>query len=377
MDGGTLTELREEGRQAGIPAPIAMLAELTHRCPLSCPYCSNPVELARKEAELTTGEWARVFREAAELGVLQLHVSGGEPASRRDLVELVAAARDAGLYTNLITSGIGLTERRLRDLDAAGLDHVQLSLQGTDAEMADRIGGYAGGYKRKMQVAEWIKAIGFPLTLNAVLHRQNLHQLPRAIEMALEMGARRIEVAVVQFHGWAMLNRDALMPTKDQAVEARRLVNEARARLKGRLVLDYVSADYHSDYPKKCMGGWGSTGINVAPDGEVLPCHAAATIPHLRFDNVRDRPLSEIWYRGEAFNAYRGDDWMQEPCRSCERKTVDFGGCRCQAMALAGDPAATDPVCIRSPLHGALQARANAFAGNDAAPMIHRGQPGS
>ncbi|MCB1313918.1 MAG: radical SAM protein, partial [Sedimentitalea sp.] len=220
MDGGTLTELREEGRQAGIPAPIAMLAELTHRCPLSCPYCSNPVELARKEAELTTGEWARVFREAAELGVLQLHVSGGEPASRRDLVELVAAARDAGLYTNLITSGIGLTERRLRDLDAAGLDHVQLSLQGTDAEMADRIGGYAGGYKRKMQVAEWIKAIGFPLTLNAVLHRQNLHQLPRAIEMALEMGARRIEVAVVQFHGWAMLNRDALMPTKDQAVEA-------------------------------------------------------------------------------------------------------------------------------------------------------------
>lgn len=376
MDGGgALAELRKKGKEAGIPAPIAMLAELTHRCPLSCPYCSNPLELARMDTELSTEDWARVFREAADLGVLQLHISGGEPASRRDLVDLVIAAREAGLYTNLITSGIGLTERRMHELDKAGLDHIQLSLQGMDADIADRIGGYKGGFKRKMQVAEWIKDIGFPLTLNAVLHRQNLHQLPRAIEMALEMGARRIEVAVVQFHGWALQNRGALMPTREQATEASRLVAEARIKHKGRLVLDYVPADYHSDYPKRCMGGWGTTGLNIAPDGEVLPCHAAKTIKHLKFENVRDKPLSEIWYRGSSFNEYRGDDWMQEPCRSCDRKKMDFGGCRCQAMALAGDPAATDPVCIKSPVHKEMQARANAFASNDKAELIHRSQP--
>ncbi len=342
--------------------PYAMLAELTHRCPLSCPYCSNPLELARKEAELPTETWVDVFAQAADLGVLQLHLSGGEPASRRDLVELVAAARASGLYTNLITSGIGLSERRLGELDEAGLDHVQLSLQGTDAAMADRIGGYRGGFDRKMQVAEWIGKIGFPLTLNAVLHRQNMHQLPGAIDMALKMGARRIEVAIVQFHGWAMQNRDALMPTAEQAQEAQQIVKDARTRLKGQLVIDFVPADYHSDFPKRCMGGWGRMGLNVAPDGVVLPCHAAQTITGLRFDNVRDTPLGDIWYKGDAFNAYRGDDWMQEPCRSCDMKTQDFGGCRCQAMALAGDPAATDPVCIKSPHHAKLQERAAEFA---------------
>jgi PqqA peptide cyclase len=344
--------------------PIAMLAELTHRCPLSCPYCSNPLELARAETELGTEDWVRVFREAADLGVLQLHLSGGEPASRRDLTELVRAARAAGLYTNLITSGIGLSEARLRELDAAGLDHIQLSLQGTDAEMADAIGGYKGGFMRKMQVAEWIKAIGFPLTLNTVL-----------LEMAEGMGARRIEIATVQFHGWALKNRHALMPTRDQAEEATRIVAEARARLKGRLVVDYVPADYHSDYPKRCMGGWGTTGLNIAPDGTVLPCHAAQTIPHLIFENVRDKPLAEIWYGSDAFNAYRGTDWMPEPCNSCDRREADFGGCRCQAMALAGDAGATDPVCVKSPLHAALQARAGAYsAGPDT--LTYRSAPG-
>ena len=375
MDGSEVRDWRAEGKANGIPAPIAMLAELTHRCPLSCPYCSNPVELAQKSLELDTSDWVRVFQQAAELGVLQLHLSGGEPAARRDLVDLVKAARDAGLYTNLITSGIGLTERRLQELDAAGLDHIQLSLQGTDANMADRIGGYKGGFQRKMQVAEWIKDIGFPLTLNAVVHRQNLHQLPRAIEMALEMNARRIEVAIVQFHGWAMSNRDALMPTKEQAQEASRVVAEARDRLKGQLVLDYVPADYHADYPKRCMGGWGTTGLNVAPDGEVLPCHAAQTIKSLKFDNVRTKSLSEIWYRGSAFNAYRGDDWMQEPCRSCDRKKLDFGGCRCQAMALAGDPNATDPVCIKSPFHAELQIRTALFSHDKTAELTFRQQP--
>ncbi|MEP1768846.1 MAG: pyrroloquinoline quinone biosynthesis protein PqqE [Sulfitobacter sp.] len=358
-----------------IPAPIAMLAELTYRCPLSCPYCSNPVEMAKKESELDTDVWLDVFAQAAKMGVLQLHLSGGEPASRRDLVALVAGARKAGLYTNLITSAIGLTQRRLAELDAAGLDHVQLSLQGTDAEMADRIGGYKGGFKRKMQAAEWIVEAGFPLTLNAVVHRQNLHQLPEAIEMAVAMKARRMEVAIVQFHGWAMLNRDAMMPTRAQAEEASRIVAEARARLKGTMVIDYVPADYHSDYPKRCMGGWGTTGLNITPDGLVLPCHAAQTIPSLRFDNVRDKPLADIWYQGAAFNAYRGEDWMQEPCRSCYRRKLDFGGCRCQAMAIAGDAAATDPVCVKSPVHEKMVALADAFSKDETAALVYRKSP--
>lgn len=359
------------------PPPIAMLAELTHRCPLSCPYCSNPVEMATKDQELDTDTWARVFREAAALGVLQLHLSGGEPASRPDLVELTGAARAAGLYTNLITSGIGLTQKRLAALDDAGLDHVQLSLQGTNPELADEIGGYNGGFKRKLQVAEWIKDIGFPLTLNAVLHRRNLHQLPRALEMAQEMGARRIEVATVQFHGWALKNRDALMPTREQAATATQIVTEARKDLKGRLVIDYVPADYHDDYPKRCMGGWGTSGLNIAPDGQVLPCHAAQSIPHLTFDRVQERPLADIWYDGAAFNAYRGTDWMADPCKSCDRRTIDFGGCRCQAMAIVGDASATDPVCIKSPHHAALQVQADAHAAQGGAAMVYRSAPGA
>lgn len=358
-----------------VPPPIAMLAELTHRCPLSCPYCSNPVEMARKDSELDTVTWTRVFEEAAALGVLQLHLSGGEPASRRDLVALVGAARAAGLYTNLITSAIGLTERRLHELDDAGLDHIQLSLQGTDPEMADEVGGYRGGFKRKMQAVEWIKQIGLPLTLNFVLHRRNAHQLPRALELALEMGARRIEVATVQFHGWALKNRDALMPTREQAREVTRQVLEARKTHKGVLVIDYVPADYHDDYPKRCMGGWGSSGLNVAPDGQVLPCHAAQTIPHLTFERVQDKPLADIWYHSTAFNAYRGTDWMAEPCQSCERKTIDFGGCRCQAMAIIGDAGATDPVCTRSPHHKNLQAQANRHAAKVDAPYVYRTGP--
>lgn len=332
--------------------------------------------MARQNTELDTETWTRVFQEAADLGVLQLHLSGGEPASRRDLVPLVAAAREAGLYTNLITSGIGLTERRLAELDEAGLDHIQLSLQGTTPEMADEVGGYKGGYARKMQVAGWIADIGFPLTLNAVLHRRNLHQLPRALEMAQEMGARRIEVATVQFHGWALKNRDALMPTREQAQDATAIVQEAREALKGILVIDYVPADYHDDYPKRCMGGWGTTGLNVAPDGQVLPCHAAQSIPHLTFENVKDLALDRIWYESAAFNAYRGTEWMAEPCRSCERKTVDFGGCRCQAMAIVGDASATDPVCIKSPHHGALQVQADAHAARTDAPLVYRLSPG-
>lgn len=352
--------------------PMALLAELTHRCPLACPYCSNPLDLTQRDAELSTREWAAVFEQAAALGVLQVHLSGGEPCARRDLEDLLAAAHQAGLYTNLITSGVGLTQARLQALDEAGLDHVQLSLQGADAATADRIGGYRGGFARKMQVAEWVRERGLPLTLNAVVHKQNLDQLPEAIELAVTLGARRMEVATVQFHGWAAVNRAALMPTRAQAARARELVIAARQRLKGVLVIDYVPADHHAQYPKACMGGWGSTGLNVAPDGTVLPCHAAQTIPGLVFDNVRERALADIWHDGAAFNAFRGTDWMQEPCRSCERRQIDFGGCRCQALALAGDAAATDPVCRKSPHHAALLAATEADAAATDAPLTYR-----
>ncbi|MGF1501549.1 MAG: pyrroloquinoline quinone biosynthesis protein PqqE [Paracoccaceae bacterium] len=354
--------------------PMAMLAELTYRCPLACPYCSNPIEMAGRDRELDTATWAHVFAEAAELGVLHVHLSGGEPAARRDLDALARAAQAAGLYTNLITSGIGLTEARLDALAEAGLDHVQLSLQGVDAEMADRIGGYAGGFTRKMQVAGWVRARGLPLTLNAVMHRQNLDRLEDTIALAVEMGARRIEVATVQFHGWAERNRRALMPTKDQARAAARIVSEARQRLRGVLAIDYVPADHHADYPKPCMGGWGSTGLNITPDGRAMPCHAAHTIPGLAFPRVGETPLAEIWADSPAFNAFRGTDWMQEPCRSCERRTIDFGGCRCQAMALTGDPRATDPVCVKSPGNAALRAAAEADAAGDA-PLVYRVGP--
>lgn len=345
--------------------PIAMLAEVTHRCPLSCPYCSNPLELTKRDGELPTEIWVDVFRQAAELGVLQMHLSGGEPASRRDLEELISACREYDLYSNLITSGIGLTEKRLAALKERGLDHVQLSLQGVDAEMADLIGGYKGGYSRKMDVAGWTTALDLPLTLNAVVHEKNIDRLPDMIDLAVTMGARRLEVATVQFHGWADRNRAALMPTREQAKLCGQRVAEARERLKGALVIDYVPADHHADYPKPCMGGWGSTGLNVVPDGRVMPCHAAHTIPHLVFENVKDTPLADIWWKSSAFNAYRGFDWMPEPCRSCDRKARDFGGCRCQAMAMAGDAAATDPVCIKSPLHAQMQASAQADAESD------------
>jgi PqqA peptide cyclase len=358
----------------GIALPDSLLAELTHRCPLACPYCSNPMELKTHADELSTETWISVFEQAAALGVLHLHLSGGEPASRRDLEELTKGAAKAGLYTNLITSGIGLTEKRMDELAAAGLDHVQLSLQGVDAAMADRIAGYAGGLERKLAVASWVTARNMPLTVNAVCHRQNFNRLDDMIALAVTLGARRLEIATVQFHGWAVANRGQLMPTREQAKIAGDTVRAARERLKGVLVIDYVPADYHATYPKACMGGWGRTGLNVDPSGKVLPCHAAETIRHLRFDNVKDRPLADIWFDGEAFNAFRGIDWMQEPCRSCEWRERDFGGCRCQAMALTGDAAATDPVCAKSPKHELVTAATESDMADSNASFVYRGR---
>ncbi|MEM9726401.1 MAG: pyrroloquinoline quinone biosynthesis protein PqqE [Pseudomonadota bacterium] len=355
------------------PSPTAMLAELTHRCPLSCPYCSNPLELARKNQELSTAEWADVFAQAARLGVLQIHLSGGEPAARADLVEIVDAAVKAGLYTNLITSGVGLTDKRLKALAEIGLDHVQLSIQGPTAAIADAVGGYRGGFEKKMEVARWITDEGLPLTVNAVMHRRNFDRLDDVFTLALRLGARRLEVATVQFHGWAAKNRAALMPTREQVERATAQVAEARKRLKGQLVIDYVPADYYARFPKPCMGGWGRVGLVVTPAGKVMPCHAADSIAGLSFPSVKQQGLAEIWRDAPAFTAYRGTDWMPDPCRSCERREIDWGGCRCQAMAVTGNAAATDPACAKSPHHGALRALAeDATAADPDAAFVPR-----
>jgi PqqA peptide cyclase len=337
-----------------VDPPLALLAELTHRCPLRCPYCSNPLDLQRSGAELDTATWCRVFTEAAALGVLQVHFSGGEPLVRRDLVKLVGHATEAGLYVNLITSGVRLDADRLRGLVEAGLEHVQLSLQDSEPGPGDRIAGLPGAQQAKRQVSALIRAAGLPLTINAVVHRQNLERLEAIIELAVQLGAERLEVAHVQYYGWALANRTALLPSREQLDVATATVEAARARLAGRLGIDYVVPDYYAHRPKACMGGWGRRFLNITPSGKVLPCHAAETLPDLRFPTVADASLTEIWYRSHAFARFRGTAWMAEPCRSCERREIDWGGCRCQAFALTGDAARTDPACALSPDHALL-----------------------
>ena len=334
-----------------VPPPLALLAELTHRCPLQCPYCANPLELERASAELDTATWLRVLDEAAALGVLQVHFSGGEPTARRDLLDLVRRAAERGLYSNLITAGVTLDEAALTTLADAGLDHVQLSFQDAEGGSADRIGGYRGGHARKLVVAGLITAAGLPLTANFVVHRQNLGRLPDMLALGESLGASRIEIAHVQYYGWALTNRDALMPTREQLDEATATVDAARVRLRGRVTIDYVVPDYHASRPKACMGGWAQRVINITPAGLALPCHAAETLPGFRFPSVRDTSLVTIWREDAGFARFRGTHWMPEPCRSCERKEIDWGGCRCQAFALTGDVAATDPACDLSPDH--------------------------
>jgi pyrroloquinoline quinone biosynthesis protein E len=334
-----------------VEAPLALLAELSHRCPLQCPYCSNPVNLERASNELDTRTWLRVLDEAAEMGVHQVHFSGGEPTVRKDLEDLVQHANKIGLYTNLITSAVLLTEERTRRLADLGLDHVQISFQDSEAANADRIGNYKGGHKKKLEVARYVRQAGMPLTVNAVMHRQNLHHLEEVIDMAVDLDAERLEVAQVQYYGWALKNRAAFIPTYEQLQQATKIVDAARARLKGILVIDYVVPDYYARRPKVCMGGWGRRFLNINPAGLALPCHAAETIPSLKFDSVKDHSLEWIWGNSPAFLKFRGTDWMPEPCRSCDRREIDWGGCRCQAFALTGDETATDPACELSPFH--------------------------
>jgi PqqA peptide cyclase len=353
---------------ADAPAPLGLLAELTHRCPLACPYCSNPLQLDSRDSELDTETWSRVFGEAAAMGVLQLHLSGGEPAARRDLAELTAAAHRAGLYTNLITSAVGLNAERLAQLGDAGLDHIQISIQDSIAAEADRIAGYDGAFVQKQRLARAAKDLGLRLTINIVVQRTNVTRIPALVAMAQELGAERVEIAHVQYYGWAVPNRAGLMPTREQALAAVASIESLRETYRGRLVIDAVTPDYFARTPKACMGGWGLRSLNVTPSGRVLPCHAAETIPGLEFWNVREHSLGEIWRASPAFTAFRGTAWMKEPCRSCARKEIDFGGCRCQALAITGDAAAADPVCHLSPDHHRLEALAEVSD----APFVYR-----
>jgi pyrroloquinoline quinone biosynthesis protein E len=332
-----------------VQPPFSLIAELTWRCPLRCAYCSNPVTWRGPGRELDTATWLRVVDEAAELGVLQLNLTGGEPLLRDDLDAIVARARTRELYTHLATSGLGLDEARVHALRDVGLDSVQLSIQGLTGATARRVAG-VDALDRKRTAARAVVAAGLPLTLNVVLHRENIEELPALVELAVELGAHRVELANVQVLGWALVNRAVLVPTGAQIEVARAQAREARARLRGTLDVVFVLPDQHAGVPRACMGGWGRTTLVVSPDGLVLPCPAAGVLP-LRFDCVGERPLAELWAGSEALGAYRGEGWMPEPCRTCDQRHVDHGGCRCQAFALTGDAAATDPACARSPHH--------------------------
>ncbi|MBM4254790.1 MAG: pyrroloquinoline quinone biosynthesis protein PqqE [Deltaproteobacteria bacterium] len=358
------------------PRPYTLVAELTYRCPLRCPYCSNPIDLQLKKGELTTEQWCQVFSDAAELGVIQLHLSGGEPTVRKDLPELIRHARKCDLYTNLITGGTLVSEDDLREFRDCGLDHVQLSIQDTDRETAELIAGVRS-YDKKLEVARQITKLGLPLTLNVVVHRYNIGHVPELIALGAELGAQRLELANSQYVSWALQNRNTLLPTQAQRDEAAAIAREARERYRGKMEIVFVQVDYLTKEPKPCMGGWARTYMLITPTGEVLPCHAAHTIPNLHFDNVQQQSLKTIWPESPALNAFRGDAWMEEPCRSCPNKAKDFGGCRCQAFLLTGDPAATDPVCHLSPRHDVIVEAIATAEHVDNAPLVYRDQKNS
>ncbi|MGG8471586.1 pyrroloquinoline quinone biosynthesis protein PqqE [Rahnella sp. PAMC25617] len=341
-----------------VKPPLWLLAELTYRCPLQCPYCSNPLDFARQEKELTTAQWIKVFEEAREMGAVQIGFSGGEPLVRKDLPELIRAARDLGFYTNLITSGIGLTEKKIDAFAKAGLDHIQISFQASDEELNAALAGNAKAFQQKLAMAKAVKAHGYPMVLNFVLHRHNIDQIDKIIDLSIELDADDVELATCQFYGWAQLNREGLLPTREQIARAEDVVHQYREKMAGTgnlANLLFVTPDYYEERPKGCMGGWGAIFLSVTPEGMALPCHSARQLP-VEFPSVLENTLQEIWYDSFGFNKYRGFDWMPEPCRSCSEKEKDFGGCRCQAFMLTGNADNADPVCSKSEHHGMILA---------------------
>jgi PqqA peptide cyclase len=356
--------------------PLWLLAELTYRCPLHCVFCYNPVDFAEQSSELATDDWLRVLRQGRELGAVQLGLSGGEPLLREDLETIVAQARRLGYYTNLLTSGVGLTRERAAALKAAGLDHVQLSFQDSTREMNDFL-SHAKTFELKHRVAAIIKEQGWPMVLNVVIHRYNIDHIDRIIAMAAEFGAEYVELANTQYYSWAFQNRDQLLPTHTQLKNAEAVTDAWRAKLGDSMRIFFVAPDYHEGKAKKCVNGWGSMFLTVAPDGTALPCHTAKMLPGLSFPNVREQSLREIWFDSEGFNRYRGTGWMKEPCSSCEHREEDLGGCRCQAYLIANDPTAADPVCRLSPHHALVtdavrRAESNAARGVTEHPLVFR-----
>jgi pyrroloquinoline quinone biosynthesis protein E len=338
-----------------IPNPLALIAEITHRCPLHCVYCSNPLELAAASSELSTKEWIDILQQSGKLGMLHAHFTGGEPLARPDLTELIAGARAAGLYTNLITSGIGLTEARLHSLVDAGLDHIQLSFQDSREDAANWIAG-AKAHAHKIALSRLIHRYKIAFTVNLVVHRQNIGHLDEMIAFIEQLAPERMEIAHTQYYGWALKNRAALLPTRAQLETATQAVAAAEKRLAGRIRVDFVVPDYYARFPKACMGGWGRRLMLINPAGRVLPCHAAEVIPGLEFENVRHQTLEIIWRESSSFQRFRGEAWMPEPCRSCDQRSEDFGGCRCQALLLTGNASATDPACSLAPAHHLVEA---------------------
>ena len=337
-----------------ISPPRWLLAELTYACPLQCPYCSNPVDFAKYPDELSTEEWKRALTQARKMGAVQLGFSGGEPLTRKDLPELVKHARQLGYYSNLITSGYGLSEEKIIQLKEAGLDHIQVSIQASTQELNDHLAG-TESYQHKKAVAHLVKKHGYPMVLCVVIHRQNIHQMQQILDMATELGADYLELANTQYYGWAHRNRDLLLPTKEQFVEAETIAQAYKQKVQGKMKIYYVVPDFYEDRPKACMNGWGTTFLTIAPDGVALPCHSARNLPGLDCPNVKDFSIEQIWNESKAFNFFRGYDWMKEPCRSCDEKEKDFGGCRCQAYLLTGDMYNADPVCSKSPQHHVIQ----------------------
>ncbi|NOR79542.1 MAG: pyrroloquinoline quinone biosynthesis protein PqqE, partial [Methyloprofundus sp.] len=333
--------------KTNITPPRWLLAELTYKCPLQCPYCSNPLDYAKHSDEINTEDWKRVLSEARKMGAVQLGFSGGEPLTRQDLPELVQHARKLGYYTNLITSGYGLTEEKIIQLKEAGLDHIQVSIQASSKDLNDHLAG-TKSFEHKQEVAHLVKKHGYPMVLCVVIHRENIHQMAEILAMAEELGADYLELANTQYYGWAHANRDLLLPTQEQFEQAEEIAQAFKEKVAGKMKIYYVVPDFYEDRPKACMNGWGTTFLTIAPDGVALPCHSARELPGLDCPNVNDYSIPEIWHDSKAFNFFRGNEWMQEPCKSCDEKDKDFGGCRCQAYILTGDMYKTDPVCSKS-----------------------------
>jgi pyrroloquinoline quinone biosynthesis protein E len=363
-----------------ITPPRWLLAELTYKCPLQCPYCSNPLDYVAHSQEISTEDWKRVLNQARKMGAVQLGLSGGEPLTRQDLEDIVRHARDLGYYSNLITSGYGLTEERIIALKSAGLDHIQISIQASSADLSDHLAG-TKSFAHKKQVAHLVKKHGYPMVLCVVLHRQNIHQMADILAMAEELGADYLELANTQYYGWAHINRDALLPTQEQFAQAEAIAQAFKEKVAGKMKIYYVVPDFYEGRPKACMNGWGTTFLTIAPDGVALPCHSARELPGLDCPNVKDFSIEEIWKDSKAFNFFRGFEWMQEPCRSCDEKVKDFGGCRCQAYLLTQDMYATDPVCSKSSqrhlIEQAIDSARDSALSADEKPLVFRNSKNS